>query len=148
MAWETTQPVIVPVDFSGMSVDAVQTALQMAADPKQVHVVHVVPNLDQIVPDIGADWNLPSDEERRAAVRGHFAEFLSKHGFEDVHEVVLDGQPGPEIAEYASSIHAGLVVIPSHGYHGLKRFLLGSVAEKIVRLVECPVFVLRRQDAE
>ena len=147
MSWETSAPIVVPIDFSGMSVKAVQTAQQMAMDPDQIHVVHVVPALDQIIPGHDA-WALPTDEERRSAVKQHFAEFLSEHGFDRVREVILDGRPGSEIAEYASKIKAGLVVIPSHGYHGVKRLLLGSVAEQVVRHVDCPVFVLRRQDAE
>lgn len=148
VAWESNQPVVVPIDFSGQSVDAVQTAIKLAARPELVHVLHVVPSLDQIIPDVNADWQLPSDEERRTAVRRHFSEFLSEHGFDEVHEVVLDGKPGTEIADYAASVAAGVIVIPSHGYHGLKRMLLGSVAESVVRHANCPVFVLRRKDAE
>ncbi|MEQ9407836.1 MAG: universal stress protein [Fuerstiella sp.] len=147
MGWETSKPVIVPVDFSGMSVQAVRTGLQLAAAPSQVHVVHVVPVLDQIVSDV-ENWSIPSDEDRREAVRRHFREFLNKNQFQHLKEVVLDGQPGPKIAEYAAANGAGVIVIPSHGYHGLKRILLGSVAEKVIRLANCPVFILRREDAE
>ena len=146
MAWETKKPIVVPIDFSGQSVDAIGTACEMATSRDQIHVVHVVAKLDQIVPS--AKLSLPSDEDRRAAVCQHFSEFLSKHGFEAVKEVVLDGQPGTQTAEYSMKIDEGLIVIPSHGYHGVKRLFLGSVAERVVRLAECPVFILRRLDAE
>lgn len=148
MAWETTAPVVVPIDFSGRSVEAVTAARKLAASPELVHVVHVVPRLDQIVPDVEAEWDVPSDEERRDSVQNHFAEFLSKHGFEHCRQVILDGRPGTRIAEYAKEVDAGVIVIPSHGYHGLKRLLLGSVAESVIRLAHCPVFVLRRKDAD
>ena len=147
MSWQTTDPVVVPVDFSGMSVAAVQTAREMAASPDLVHVVHVVPILDQITPGLSG-WELPTDEDRRTAVREHFAEFMTEHGFADVRQVVLDGRPGSEIPEYAAQVKAGLIVIPSHGYSGFKRLLLGSVSEQVIRHAECPVFVLRRQDAD
>ncbi len=147
MGWETTKPVVVPIDFSGMSLVAIETAQKLASDPKQLHVVHVVPTLDHIVPGVD-DWSLPSDDDRRTSVRKHFNEFLSEHGFQHLHDVVLDGQAGQEIADYAAKIGAGVIVIPSHGYHGVKRLLLGSVAEKVVRLATCPVFILRRGDAE
>lgn len=146
MAWETTKPIIVPIDFSGMSVDAIGTACQMAASRDQIHVVHVVAQLDQIV--VGSKTSLPSDEDRRAAVCQHFSDFLSKHGFDGIREIILDGKPGTRISEYANEVHAGLVVISSHGYDGMKRLLLGSVAEDVTRLAECPVFILRRKDAE
>ena len=147
MAWETQKPVIVPIDFSGMSVEAVETALQLASDPDNVHVVHVVPVLDHISPD-REDWTIPGDEERRDLAKQHFSRFLDEHGFRNLREVVLDGDPGSVIAEYAAEKKAGVIVIPSHGYHGLKRILLGSVAERVVQLADCPVLILRRQDAE
>lgn len=37
-----------------------------------------------------------------------------------------------------------LIVIPSHGYHGAKRLLLGSVAERVLRHAPCSVLVLRQ----
>ena len=147
MVWEISEPIVVPVDFSGMSVTAIATALRLAQDRNQIHVLHVVPVLDQIAPDM-EHLAIPSDADRQASVRQHFSEFLSKHGFPGLRQVVLDGQPGVQIAEYAKGISAGLIVIPSHGYGGVKRLLLGSVAENAVRLSECPVLVLRRPDAE
>lgn len=147
MVWSVSKPVVVPVDFSGMSVEAIATACEIAGSVQNVYAVHVVPNFDQIAPET-VDLESASDEERRAVAAKHFAEFLSDNGFPDVHEAILEGQPEQQIAEYASSISAGLVVIPSHGYDGIKRLLLGSVAESVIRHVECPVLVLRRQDAE
>ncbi len=147
MSWETSEPIVVPVDFSGISVRAVKTAIEMAADVDQIHVVHVVPILDQIAPGNSA-WSLPTDEDRRTAVQEHFSEFMTTHGFDKIRVVILDGRPGTEIPEYAAKVNAGLVIIPSHGYHGVKRLLLGSVAEQVIRHASCPVFVLRRTDAE
>mgnify|MGYP000368518713 CR=1 FL=1 len=147
MSWETKKPVIVPIDFSGMSVAAIETAQQLAADQSSVHVVHVVPTLDQIGAGMEG-WSLPTDDERATSVQQHFNQFLAEHGFTHLREVILEGQPGQEIADYATKIDAGVIVIPSHGYHGVKRLLLGSVAEKVVRLAACPVFILRRHDAE
>ena len=57
------------------------------------------------------------------------------------------GNPGLEIAEFAEEIGAALIVIPSHGYHGVKRWILGSVAERVIRHAKCSVLVLRRSDA-
>jgi len=54
-----------------------------------------------------------------------------------------DGSPGRAVVDVAKELNADLVVVGSHGRTGIKRFLLGSVAEKIVRLCECSVFVAR-----
>ena len=63
-------------------------------------------------------------------------------------EVIWIGNPGLEITEYARESKSDLIVIPSHGHHGLRRILLGSVAERVLRHAECPTLVLRRQDAD
>ena len=56
---------------------------------------------------------------------------------------VAFGDPGDEITKHAETVHADLIVMPSHGRTGLKRLLIGSVAERVVRLAQCPVLVLR-----
>jgi nucleotide-binding universal stress UspA family protein len=78
----------------------------------------------------------------------HLAEFLARLGLSAAQGVVRLGDPGLDITEYADEIQSDLIVIPSHGYHGVKRFLLGSVAERVIRHAHCPVLVLRRPDAD
>jgi nucleotide-binding universal stress UspA family protein len=53
------------------------------------------------------------------------------------------GDAAPTILEAAQAMHATLVVLSSHGYTGLKRWALGSVAEKIIRHASIPVVALR-----
>ena len=50
---------------------------------------------------------------------------------------------GEAIAEYAEKVKADLVIVGSHGRTGLRRILLGSVAERVVRLAPCAVLVVR-----
>ena len=57
---------------------------------------------------------------------------------------LLTGAPSHEIVWLAANLEADLVVIGTHGRTGLKRALLGSVAERVVRLAGCPVFVERQ----
>ena len=61
----------------------------------------------------------------------------------DLNFTALFGDPGYEIGRFAEEKNAGLVVISSHGRQGISRLLLGSVAERVVRLSPCPVLVLR-----
>jgi nucleotide-binding universal stress UspA family protein len=144
VAWLPKNNVVVPIDFSGQSVGAINTALELVEDASNVHVIHVVVPLGLTAPDM--EWGGMDDEVRAESVRKHFGEFLAKHSISGVTTVVRLGDPGLEITAYAKECHADLIVVPSHGYHGFKRFLLGSVAERVIRHADCPVLVLRRAD--
>ena len=61
-------------------------------------------------------------------------EKLSGPQYHGIHTAVLLGEPAHGIANYAQEKHAELIVIPSHGRTGITRLLIGSVAERVVRL--------------
>ena len=88
-------------------------------------------------------WGAVDDASRTKEVEDHFGEFLAEHEISGVTPVVRIGDPGLQIADYAGQVEADLIVITSHGRHGLTRFLLGSVAERVIRHAELPVLVLR-----
>lgn len=138
--------VVVPVDFSEQSDFAVRSALSIAGDPKRLHIVHVLVPLDTVSP--GVLLGDITNESRSSAVKKNMAKLAQEQGAAGAEEHVLVGDPGLEIADYAKKIQADLIVIPSHGYQGLKRMVLGSVAERVIRHAECSVLVLRRKDAE
>lgn len=56
---------------------------------------------------------------------------------------ILPGEPAAEVARLAKEGSFDLVVVATHGRHGVKRLLLGSVAERIVREAPCSVLVAR-----
>jgi len=58
--------------------------------------------------------------------------------------VVVHGVPFHEILETAKSQKVDLIVMGTHGRTGLQHILLGSVAEKVVRLAPCPVLIARQ----
>jgi len=66
----------------------------------------------------------------------------------DVSTVVADGKVAEEIAAFAEEAGDDLIVVSSHGYSGVKRMLMGSVAEGVTRRAECPVLVLRAGSRE
>lgn len=78
-------------------------------------------------------------EERHAEFRKEHPTQRAPHM--EVHTAV--GVPADEIVWLAAHLDADLIVIGTHGRRGLKRILLGSVAEKVVRLSGCPVHVVR-----
>jgi nucleotide-binding universal stress UspA family protein len=58
------------------------------------------------------------------------------------------GTPYEEIVKVAKEMEVDLIVIATHGYTGLKHFLLGSTAERVVRLAPCPVLVVRAEERD
>jgi nucleotide-binding universal stress UspA family protein len=141
MNWLPKQTVIVPIDFSHKSLEAVGTALTLVKEPSGVHVVHVLP--DTSPTDPGVAWSIVDKASRVRHVEQALAEQLSDDQYKGIETKVAFGDPGREITAYAEKAKADLIVIPSHGRTGLKRLLIGSVAERVVRLAHCPVLVLR-----
>lgn len=141
MSWLPKNKVLVPVDFSEASLKAVDVALKMVAAPSDIHLIHVLPMLAPAEP--GVIWNAIDDESREKHVREALAERLADDLFAAVQFKVAIGDPGHEIADYAEEVGADLIVLPSHGRTGITRLLVGSVAERVVRLAHCPVLVLR-----
>jgi universal stress protein A len=65
-----------------------------------------------------------------------------------VSSLVVSGDPSKAIVEQAALLHADLIVMGTHGRGGAARWLLGSVAEAVLRRAECPVLVVpTRADA-
>ena len=144
MNWFQGKRVLVPFDFSDESAEAVKVAVALADRKDDVHVLHVLVELPATDPV--AVWDELSDEKRRDKAHQAMEKQLSDLEIDGVHLDVSIGNPGTVIADLAEEIEAGLVVIPSHGYTGIKRLLLGSVAERVVRLTKCPVLVLKKRE--
>lgn len=64
---------------------------------------------------------------------------------ERVVATVLEGRPAEELATYAEDHDINLIIIGSHGRRGFNRLLIGSVADKIIRVANVPVLVIRSQ---
>lgn len=126
--------IVVPIDFSEEAERALNFALGIATRPSDIRAIHVARPLIYVV---------ISDEARSEHIQ---AEFQKRHAdlkYADIHFDVRLGDPGGEIVRFADEIKAGLIVMPSLGRTGLKHLLIGSVAERVVRLATCPVLVLR-----
>src|SRR5262245_18439412 len=134
--------VIVPVDFSPESLAAVDVGRQLVDSPEHLHVVHVIIDITPL--EAGEVWGVIDPQARIQQVLKLLQEKLADEKYRGVHTAVLLGEPAHGIANYAQEKHAELVVIPSHGRTGITRLLIGSVAERVVRLAHCPVLVLRK----
>jgi nucleotide-binding universal stress UspA family protein len=134
--------VLVPIDFSDASFVALEETLALVEKPSCIHVLHVLAPLSAIEP--GIIWETINEQTRRENVEKAFQKRCPGSKYEGIHLKVVSGDPAGEIIAYAQKHQVDLIVIPSHGRTGLSRFLMGSVAEKVVRCSHCPVLVLRR----
>lgn len=137
---------VVPIDFSDLSYSALDKAVEIAGDSGEVHVIHVLTELSTMEP--GNLYGTVTDEERIKSTVEYLTKKLSDEKYSGVQMHAVVGDAGREITAFAEREGADLIVIPSHGYGFLKHLLLGSVAERVVRLAHCPVLVLRSQDSD
>jgi len=142
MDWKHIKTIVVPVDFSEISMEAVDTSLQLAHPSTTIHVLHVLPELSPLEP--GEVWETITNESRSQHAREALQERLSGTAYANVKVEILFGAPGHAIARRAGELKADLIILPSHGRTGLAHLLIGSVAERVVRLAHCPVLVLRK----
>ncbi len=132
---------IVPVDFSDLSFAALERAVEIAGDKGEVHAIHVLAELTTMEP--GNLYGTLTDESRIEAVEEFLQKKIADQKFARVKVHALLGDAGRQITSFAEREGADLIVMPSHGYGFFKHMLLGSVAERVVRLAHCPVLVLR-----
>jgi nucleotide-binding universal stress UspA family protein len=141
--------IVVGVDYSDASDLALERAFELAAARPRadVHVLNVVRLYGAQAEYEGSPVPAASIADATAQVE-HYAE-ERRRAFEGSLDSVrlrahlrLDA-PAHEIAQIAADLEADLVVVGTHGRRGIARWLLGSVAEAVVRLAPCPVFVVR-----
>ncbi len=137
--------VLCPVDFSESSRRAAQVAAELGAPGGAgitlLHAIElpVVYAFEGVPPDLFADI-----DRQTAKMMERWAEELQPKAKVPVTTLVQTGSPGARaLALLDDDPTFDLVVVGSHGRTGLRRVLLGSVAEKIVRHAPCPVLVAR-----
>jgi nucleotide-binding universal stress UspA family protein/CBS domain-containing protein len=140
----TFSRILVPVDYSAPADAALRLAAELAtAFQGRLLVLHL------LAIEVFALAELPlitSDvvdiEEARERLRTHVAKVLGPEA--PPYDVAVTwGSPYLQIVDHAIEYGADLIVLGTHGRTGLKHVLLGSVAEKTVRLAPCPVLTVR-----
>ncbi len=146
--------ILVSTDFSEVSYDAVRHARDIAKnDGVTLGLVHVVPELSGAHQQSMLEWlrdKAPKASETEKLIRETLAGKAAEIAAEGVtvETYLEEGEPHAAIVRCAERIDAALVVVGSHGRTGVKRMLLGSVAEQVVRYAHCPVLVARTGPAE
>lgn len=86
-------------------------------------------------------------EKKRAGIAAYLAGIATSGELQHLqtHTAVFSGQPAAQILDVARQQSCDLIIMGSHGYTGIKRWALGSVAQKVARLSSAPVLLVRDQ---
>ncbi len=144
--------ILLPMDFSPSS----DAALAMATDLAQhfraeLHLLHVVPMIPMATGvDAFPETPLPFEMTYLQESRGRAEQKLAKYigalvskGVAARSNVEIGNDVVGNIMTVIESEHIDMVVISTHGISGWRPLVFGSIAEKVVRLVQCPLLLLR-----
>ena len=149
------QNIIVPIDFSRMSLQATHIARRVTRRfGASMHLAHV----RQF--NYAADFMAPAppiipfafttyEQDRLQIALKDLKKVANECGVSSAKcDVLSGGPPFDEICRLAQTIPADLIVMPTHGRTGLKHVFLGSTAERIVQHASCPVLVTREKGSQ
>ena len=146
--------ILVATDGSEEAKLAITTAADLAkATNSELHIAYVFPTAVQR-PFPNPILARPADEMERELeeAMGQAQSFLDREveqvkgegvSVADTH--LVRGQPDREVVHLSEDIDAGLIVMGSRGLGGMRRALMGSVSDSVVRHAHCPVLIVRQQ---
>ena len=153
--------ILCPVDMSLFSLDAVKLGVKLAQNSNAtLYLLHVIDNpfdelyLSAITQADPALLDLYKDEPAKRvqimnATLEHSQVLLKQFCHEWVEQLpkvrylVANGNPFDKILDAARDHRIDLIVLATHGRTGVKRLLIGNVAEKVVRHAPCPVLTVK-----
>src|SRR4029077_7669191 len=144
--------ILVPIDFSKMSIGAIKTARQLARRfPATIHIAHVrrvdyATAFSAPSPPIAPFPLMTYEQDAEKRVLQELNRLAYEHGISSVSWPRVGGGPVVKaICRFGQKIPADLILMPTHGRPGLKHVFLGSTAEPVVRHSPCPVLVVRER---
>jgi universal stress protein A len=141
--------ILCPIDFERDSMDALELACAMAKQNSAtiylLTVIGVPPAGATALPPVPIFPNAEFEAETRRRLEKLVQDRL---GGVPCDTFVASGNAAPEILNLAAKRHIDLIVMGTHGRTGVKHFLLGSVAERVVRESPVPVLTVHPKTAE
>lgn len=144
------QHILIAVDFSEHTEQVIQRALTLAnADNAQLCLAHIVEDFP--LTDFAYEPMISVDAEMRDTLletgKTQLAALGQKHQIAADQQWVEFGSPGRDIVRIADENQVDLIVVGSHGRHGIK-LLLGSTANAVLHHAHCDVLAIRLQDTD
>jgi nucleotide-binding universal stress UspA family protein len=145
----TYKKIMVATDGSKLVRKAIETGIDIAKlSGAKIYAVYVIVPTTHSARDFG--WEKASMEHFRkeGEKATGFVEDAAKAADVEVESLLLEGQPAEKIIEFAEQNDIEMIVMGTLGKTGLDRFLLGSVAENVVRHSKIPVLVVRGENSD
>ncbi len=143
-----SEVILCPVDFSQIAANALRHAARLAAcGGGRVVAAHAA--WFEVPPYFTESRIAELERQTRESLAeatlalGRFVEQTLPEAAREVELAVVEGSPSTAILDLASQRHAGLIVMGTHGRTGINRWMLGSVAERVVRESRIPVLTTR-----
>lgn len=140
--------ILVPVDFSEYSKEALKYAVQFARQfNAKLYIIYVIEpviypadfSMGQVaIPSLENDIKKRAEEEMDSLIKS----FVDPSLETDI--IIKTGKPFVEIIETARETDTDLIIMATHGHTGVEHLLFGSTAEKVVRKAPCPVLTMRK----
>jgi nucleotide-binding universal stress UspA family protein len=149
----TYQKILIATDGSKCSQNAVLQGIELAklmgAKVYALYVLdknaHIPPVLETSI-HLGSKWNVVEEMLRQEGDDAiQYAKKVAENKEIDFEGVVVEGDPAHTILEFAGQNKVDMIVMGSLGKGGLERFLLGSVADRVVRNSKVSVLVVKKQ---
>ncbi len=150
MASKLYKKILIATDGSEYTKNAVDHGIDLAKSTEaKLYAIYVVDTAAFASIPMDAAWESMYEllkQEGDEATK-YVADKAKAEGLE-VERLTIEGHPAEQIAKYAEKNSVDLIVMGTLGKTGLDRFLLGSVAEKVVRTSKIPVLVVRGKNHE
>jgi nucleotide-binding universal stress UspA family protein len=145
--------IMVATDGSELARKAIFTAVEVAKlCEAKLYAVHVISlgGYDSLVHSRNKEWNKAIKEQLIAEGKEatSYVECVGRDANIKVESVILEGNPAEEIVDFAEKNDIDLIVIGTQGRTGVQRFLIGSVAENVIRQSNIKVLVVRGETIE
>jgi nucleotide-binding universal stress UspA family protein len=138
--------ILAPTDFSEPSKQAIAYAFELAQTfGATLILLHVIEELPPYIGFLPPEETPKALEELAGRARRDLAQVVpqAQDGQVEVTCQAVVGAPYPKIIEVAQEMNADMIVIATHGRTGFRHFVMGSVAEHVVRTAPCPVLTIR-----
>jgi nucleotide-binding universal stress UspA family protein len=134
--------ILVPTDFSDHSQAAFRLACSLAHDyGASIYLLHVT---EPVAGLYNEGIVIPAPEALEAQLRDKLDQIQADKPAIPLERRLVSGLAADAILETARQIGADLIVLGTHGRTGLGRFLMGSVAEVVLRKATCPVLTVKK----
>lgn len=142
--------ILVPLDGSELAELALEPALQLAkaSEGRVILLRCIIPvymTMPVVAYEYGWAWPEYAREQIRQEARGYLQTVQEKiqHPEIDTETLMVEGDAASMIVDSAEEVHADLIVMSTYGHSGVKRWRLGSVTERVLHSIACPVLMVR-----